>query len=112
MHEKESNEIGIATQFRDAVRRLSPSHSSVADTAGWCSAAELGLTSAESGCSPWSHSSESQTPAMALHRWQKNYKHCLKFGLFIPFHLFPLHHLPSWLVVMLTLSLAGSLPLS
>ena len=77
---------------------LSPSHSSVAGTAGWCSAAELGLTSAESDCSLWSHSFEWQTPATALHRWQKNYKYHRILRLFIPLYLFlsASHHHGSW----------------
>lgn len=89
-----------------------PSHSSVADTAGCCSGIELGQASAKSDCSLWSHSAESQTPATALHRWQKKYKyHKKKIMSIYTFLPLPLLLLPSWLVVMLTLSLAGSLPL-
>lgn len=52
---------------------------------------ELGLTNAESGCSLWSHSSESQTPAMALHRRQKNFKYCrISIYTFLPLPFLPL----------------------
>lgn len=57
----------------DVARQLSPSHSSVSGTAGWCSAAEPGRSSAESGCSLWIRSSEYETPAMALRGWHREF---------------------------------------
>lgn len=72
---KKKKIIYLNGQFGDVVRELLLSHSSAAHTAGWCTVAELGPTSAESDCSLWSRSSESQTPVAALHRWQQNYKY-------------------------------------
>lgn len=73
--------------------------------------AESGPTSVESDCSLWSRSSESQTPVAALHRWQLNYKYS-EIRTIYTFPPILLQLLPSWLVVMLTLSLAGSFSLS
>lgn len=88
------------TEWRGVVGKLSPSHSSAADTGGWCSAAAPGRTSAGSGCSLWSRSCESPAPVRELHRWRKNYKYHMKFRLFsTSLHLSSLctsHRHDSW----------------